>query len=119
MTIKTTRFDAAEYLDSPEAIAAYLNDAIAQGNAEELVAALGTVARAKGMSQIARDAGLGRESLYKALGGSASPGFATVNKVIASLGLKIAVAPAGRSARHAASATRTVKRERRVTARGA
>ena len=91
MALKTTRFDAAEYLDSPEAVAAYLNDAIEHGNAEELVAALGTVARARGMSLIARETGLGRESLYKALIGSANPGFATVNKVIASLGLKIAV----------------------------
>jgi probable addiction module antidote protein len=97
MGIKTTPFDAAEYLTTPEAIAAYLNDAIASGDAEDLVAALGTVARVKGMSAIARDTGLGRESLYKALSGSSSPGFATINRVIAALGLRMAVQPAGRS----------------------
>ena len=58
MTLKTTPFDAAEYLTSPEAIAAYLNDAIANGEADELIAALGTVARVKGMSEIARSTGL-------------------------------------------------------------
>ena len=93
MTLKTTKFDAADYLDSPEAIAAYLNDAMDSGDTAELIAALGTVARAKGMSQVARDAGLGRESLYKALGGSAKPEFATVSKVMASLGLKVTVLP--------------------------
>lgn len=99
MPLKTTPFDAAEYLTSPEAIAAYLNDAITNGNADELIAALGTVARAKGMSVIARDTGLGRESLYKALSGSANPAFATVNRVIKSLGLQMAVTPARRGPR--------------------
>lgn len=94
MALKTTPFDAAEYLTSPEAIAAYLNDAIENGDADELIAALGTVARAKGMSVIARDTGLGRESLYKALGGSSKPEFATINRVIAALGLRMAVEPA-------------------------
>lgn len=103
MTLKTTPFDAAEYLTSPEAIAAYLNDAIANGEAEDLIAALGTVARAKGMSVIARDTGLGRESLYKALSGSSKPEFATVNRVIVSLGLRMSVAPARRSVRRASS----------------
>ena len=94
MALKTAPFDAAEYLTSPAAIAAYLNDAIASGDADELVAALGTVARAKGMSVIARDTGLGRESLYKALGRSSNPAFATISRVIASLGLRMAVEPA-------------------------
>lgn len=97
MTLKTTPFDAAEYLTSPEAIAAYLNDAIANGDADELIAALGTVARVKGMSEIARSTGLGRESLYKALSGSSKPEFATINRVIASLGLRMAVEPARRA----------------------
>lgn len=99
MALKTTPFDAAEYLTSPEAIAAYLNDAIENGDADELIAALGTVARAKGMSAIARDTGLGRESLYKALGGSSKPEFATINRVIAALGLRIAVEPVPRPRR--------------------
>lgn len=99
MSLKTTPFDAAEHLTTPEAIAAYLNDAIASGNAGELIAALGTVARVKGMSAIARDTGLGRESLYKALNGSSSPAFSTINRVIAALGLRMAVTPASRSQR--------------------
>src|SRR5690349_20631746 len=99
MALKTTPFDAAEYLTSPEAVAAYLNDAIASGDADELIAALGTVARAKGMSIVARDTGLGRESLYKALSKSANPAFATITRVIASLGLRMAVEPAKRPAR--------------------
>jgi probable addiction module antidote protein len=93
MSLKTTKFDAADYLTDIQSIAAYLNDALQNGSPEELVTALGTVARAKGMSQIARDAGLGRESLYKALSGTTSPEFATVSKVIASLGLRVAVVP--------------------------
>jgi probable addiction module antidote protein len=99
MSLKTTPFDAAEHLTTPEAVAAYLNDAIASGDAEELIAALGTVARVKGMSVIARDTGLGRESLYKALSRSSNPAFATISRVIASLGLRIAVEPARRAAR--------------------
>lgn len=99
MPIKTTPFDAAEYLTTPEAIAAYLNDAIASGNADELIAALGTVARVKGMSVIARDTGLGRESLYKALSGSSKPEFATVSRVLQSLGVQLAVTPTRRTGR--------------------
>ena len=99
MPLKTTPFDAAEYLTSPEAIAAYLNDAIENGDADELIAALGTVARAKGMSAIARDTGLGRESLYKALSGSVDPAFATISRVVSALGLRMAVEPAGRPRR--------------------
>jgi probable addiction module antidote protein len=93
MPIKTTQFDTAEYLDSPEAIAAYLNDAIASGSDAEFIAALGTVARARGMSRIARETKLGRESLYKALGGTANPSFATVDKVLHSLGVQVMVTP--------------------------
>lgn len=99
MTLKTTPFDAADYLATPEAIAAYLNDAIASGSAEEFIAAIGTVARVKGVSVIARNTGLGRESLYKALSGSSNPAFTTVNRVIASLGLRMAVEPAKRRPR--------------------
>ena len=99
MALKTTPFDAAEHLTSPEAIATYLNDAIASGSVEEFIAAIGTVARAKGVTVIARDTGLGRESLYKALSGSSSPAFTTINRVIASLGLRMAVEPKKRPPR--------------------
>jgi probable addiction module antidote protein len=99
MALKTTPFDAAEHLTSPEAIAAYLNDAIASGGPDELVAALGTVARVKGMTVIAQSTGLGRESLYKALSKSSNPAFATINRVIASLGLRMGVGPVRRPVR--------------------
>ena len=95
--IKTSRFDAAEHLRTPEEMAAYLEAAIeeAQGDAARIAKALGDIARAKGMTQVARDAGLSRESLYKALSGDRSPGFDTILKVISALGLKIHAEPVG------------------------
>ena len=85
----TTKYDVAEHLRTPEEMAAYLEACIeeAQGDATFIAKALGDIARAKGMSQVARDAGLSRESLYKALSGERSPGFDTVLKVIGALGL--------------------------------
>ncbi len=90
MTVtKTTRFDVSEHLRSPEEMAAYLEAAIeeADGDAAFIAKALGDIARAKGMSQVARDAGLSRESLYKALSGERTPGFDTILKVVKALGL--------------------------------
>jgi len=86
---KTRTWDAAEYLESPEDMAAYLEAALEEDNPALFAAALGDIARAKGMSQIAREAGLGRESLYKALSAEGNPEFATVLKVLRSLGLKL------------------------------
>ena len=88
---KTTRFDLSEHLRTPEEMAAYLEACFeeADGDAAFIAKALGDIARAKGMSQVARDAGLSRESLYKALSGERNPGFDTVLKVIKALGLKI------------------------------
>lgn len=87
MALKTTRWDSAEHLRTEEDIAAYL-DAVLEENDPALVThALGVIARAKGMSQIARETGLGRESLYKALSSEGHPEFATVLKVIKALGL--------------------------------
>lgn len=86
---KTRLWDAAEHLESEEEIAAYLEAALEEGDAALFAAALGDVARAKGMTQIARDTGLGRESLYKALSPEGNPEFATVLKVLRSLGLKL------------------------------
>jgi probable addiction module antidote protein len=85
----TTKYDVAEHLRTTEEMAAYLEACIeeAQGDATFIAKALGDIARAKGMSQVARDAGLSRESLYKALSGERSPGFDTVLKVIGALGL--------------------------------
>ena len=86
---KTRTWDAAEYLESPEDMAAYLEAALEEDDPALFAAALGDIARAKGMSHIAREAGLGRESLYKALSAEGNPEFATVLKVLRSLGLKL------------------------------
>jgi probable addiction module antidote protein len=88
---KTTRYDVAEHLRTPEEMAAYLEACLeeADGDAAFIAKALGDIARAKGMSQVARDAGLSRESLYKALSGSRSPGFDTILKVVEALGLEL------------------------------
>jgi len=88
---KTTRYDVAEHLRTPEEMAAYFEACIeeADGDAAFIAKALGDIARARGMSQVARDAGLSRESLYKALSGERSPGFDTILKVMHALGLKL------------------------------
>ena len=87
----TTRYDVAEHLRTQEEMAAYLEACLeeANGDASFIAKALGDIARAKGMSQVARDAGLSRESLYKALSGERSPSFDTILKVIGALGLKL------------------------------
>lgn len=84
------RYDVAEHLRTPEEMAAYLEACLedAEGDAAFIAKALGDIARAKGMSQVARDAGLSRESLCKALSGDRSPGFATILKVMTALDLK-------------------------------
>jgi probable addiction module antidote protein len=86
---KTRPFDAAEYLDSPEAIAVYLSEAFETSDASYITEALGTVARARGMSAIAEDTGLSRENLYKALSSEGRPEFGTVMKVLSSLGVQL------------------------------
>ncbi len=87
----TTRYDVAEHLRTPEEMAAYLEACLeeAQGDGAFIAKALGDIARAKGMTQVARDAGLSRESLYKALSGERSPGFDTILKVLHALGLSL------------------------------
>jgi probable addiction module antidote protein len=89
--ITTTRYDVTEHLRTPEGMAAYLEACLeeADGDAAFIAKALGDIARARGMAQVARDAGLSRESLYKALSGERSPGFDTILKVIDALGLKL------------------------------
>ena len=89
---KTIPWDAADYLKTDADIANYLEAAFEDGDSSLVAAALGDVARAKGMSQVAQTAGLGRESLYKALSPEGNPEFATVLKVIRALGLKLKVA---------------------------
>lgn len=87
----TTRYDVAEHLRTPEEMAAYLEASLEEAgdDAAFIAKALGDIARARGMSQVARDAGLSRESLYKALSGNRTPGFDTVLKVIHALGLRL------------------------------
>ena len=91
MEIKTLPYDVAETLRTPDEMAAYLEACIeeADGDAAFIAKALGDIARAQGMTQIARQTGLSRESLYKALPGDRSPSFDTVLKVISALGLKL------------------------------
>lgn len=93
MTEKFTAFDAAAYIETPEAAAAFLADALETGDAGFIQQALGVLARAEGMTKVAQRTGLGRESLYKALTDQASPQFATVLKVLDALGLQLTVTP--------------------------
>ena len=88
---KTVRYDVAEQLRTPEEMAAYLDAWLAEApdDAAGIARALGDIARARGMSQVARDAGLSRESLYKALSENGNPSFATVLKVAKALGLRL------------------------------
>ena len=88
---KTTHYDVAEHLRTPEEMAAYLEACLdeAAGDAAFIAKALGDIARARGMAQVARDAGLSRESLYKALSGERSPDFDTILKVVNALGLRL------------------------------
>jgi probable addiction module antidote protein len=87
--LKTRPFDITEYLDDDEAIAMYLNDIMEEDNPSLLADALGNIARAKGMTQIAKAAGIGRESLYKALKPDAQPRYETVSRVCKALGMKL------------------------------
>lgn len=89
-------YDAADYLDSEEAITAYLNAILAENDDALLASALGDIAKARGMTQIAKDAGIGRESLYKALRSGASPRFDTISRVLGALGIKLVAVPSER-----------------------
>lgn len=87
--IKTRPYDTAEYLRSDADMAAYLEACLEEGDPALVTHALGAIARAKGMTQLARDTGLGRESLYKALSAEGNPEFATVLKVARALGIRL------------------------------
>jgi probable addiction module antidote protein len=86
---KTRSWDVAEHLETAEDMAAYLEAALEEGDPALVAAAMGDIARAKGITQIARETGLGRESLYKALSPEGNPEFATVLKVVRALGLRL------------------------------
>ena len=94
MATKTRAFDAARYLDSPEALMEYLDAALETGDAAFIARSLGVIARARGMTDVARETGLGRESLYKALGENGNPELTTVLRVLKVLGLRLSVAQA-------------------------
>lgn len=94
-TLKLRKWDSAEYLKTDEDMAMYLDACMEEAgdDAAFIAKALGTIARAKGMTQLANETGLGRESLYKALSGEGNPSFATILKVVHALGLKLAAQP--------------------------
>ena len=93
MAVSVSVWDASEYLETEEDIAAYLNAVIDEGDPTLLQAALGDVAKARGMGSIARDAGVSRESLYKSLSAKGNPSFQTIAKVSSALGLKLSFKP--------------------------
>lgn len=92
MTIETRPFDAANYLNTPEDVAAWLDAWLEDGTAEEIRSALGTVARSRGISALARETGLSREALYKALGENGNPTLDTLMKITKALGLRLSLA---------------------------
>lgn len=89
----TTRFDIADYLDSEEMIAEYLNTVLEDGDSSDLIVAIGHVAKAIGMSKIAEKTGMSRPSLYKALSDGAKPQFGTIMKILKAIGGQIKVKP--------------------------
>lgn len=93
MTFETTLYDASDYLDSPEMIVAYLDAAFEDGDPATINGAIGAVARAKGMTSIAKETGFARESLYRALSADGHPEFATIVKVLQALGVRLTATP--------------------------
>lgn len=100
----TTKYDVSEHLRTSEEMAAYLEACIEESNGDAafIAKALGDIARAKGMAKVARDAGLSRESLYKALSGDRIPTFDTILKVIGALGIKLHAEPVKKTRKHRA-----------------
>ena len=91
MEVTTSKWDASKYLDSPEMMKEYLQIMLEENGIDGFQRALGDIAKAKGMSEIARETKLGRQNLYKALSAGSSPKFDTVKKVVEALGCKIAI----------------------------
>jgi probable addiction module antidote protein len=89
MKVETHPYDSAEFLGDDEAIAEYMDEAFRTGDAGFIARCLGTVARARGMTQVARDAGVSRESLYRALSEKGNPEFGTILRVVEALGLRL------------------------------
>lgn len=93
MKMNTSKFDIADYLDNNEIIAEYLNTVLEEGNDSDIIVAIGTIAKAIGMTKIAEETGLSRPSLYKALSEGAKPQFATIMKVLKAVGGQLQVNP--------------------------
>jgi probable addiction module antidote protein len=93
MTIETKKWDIAEHLDSDEKIALFLEAVFEEGDPTLIAAAIGEVARARGMSQVAKEAGLSRENLYRALSEGGNPEFATILKVMRAIGYDLTIVP--------------------------
>lgn len=93
MTIETNRWDIVDHLDSDEKIALFLEAVFEEGDPAVIAGAIGEVARARGMSQVAKDAGLSRENLYRALSEGGNPEFATILKVVRAIGYDLTVVP--------------------------
>lgn len=91
--VEISKFDAAEYLKTPEMIAVYLTDAFETDDPAFIARAIGTAARAKGMADVAKAAGVSRESLYKSLNGQSKPEFDTIHKVLGALGIRLVAEP--------------------------
>jgi probable addiction module antidote protein len=104
MTVETVKWDTTRYLKSKEDIAAYLEAVFEDGDAALVAHALGEVARAEGMTQVAKETGLSRESLYRALSTAGNPELATVLKVMKALGLVLSVRPAEKEPNRSAAA---------------
>ena len=103
---KSKPFDAAKYLGDDESIAEFVTEALRTFDPDVVTHAIGVAAKARGMSQIAEETGLSRESLYKALSGEGNPQFETIIRVLKSLGLRLSVEPTNKpEGKHAASAT--------------
>ena len=90
----TTAWDPADHLETPEDVVAYLAEAFAENEPALIAAALGDVARSRGMSEVARRAGVGRESLYRALSAEGNPNLTTLTRVLDALGMRLAIRPA-------------------------
>jgi len=91
--METSKFDVADYLDSNEMVAEYLNEVLENGNENDLITAIGNIAKAIGMTKIAERSGLSRPSLYKALSDGAKPQFSTIIKVLKAVGGQVTVSP--------------------------
>ena len=91
MKITTKKWDTSEHLDSPEMIQEYLKAAFEEGDSEQLIIALGNIAKAKGMTEIAKKTNLSRQNLYKALSAKGSPKYETIKKVVEALGYKLSI----------------------------